>query len=146
MPFRAQLEECYVLNPYLKLNSSDTFRAQLKEHQQSHLWSTTKSLVDHASEKPTPNAAAVKSPSGGHVPLGAKRLKTINHSNHRLAGQPTPSGANTPIDLKSYKYRLARHPSLPGASHLIKLPRVELSPDGLNTTARRHTSTCDVLV
>jgi len=25
MPFRAQLEECHVFNPYLELNSSDTF-------------------------------------------------------------------------------------------------------------------------
>jgi len=31
MPFRAQLEECYVLNPYPELNSRDTFQAQLKE-------------------------------------------------------------------------------------------------------------------
>ncbi|QCD78837.1 hypothetical protein DEO72_LG1g2473 [Vigna unguiculata] len=27
MPFRAQLEECHVLNPYSELNSRDTFRA-----------------------------------------------------------------------------------------------------------------------
>jgi len=31
MPFRAQLEECHVLNPYPELNSRDTFWAQLKE-------------------------------------------------------------------------------------------------------------------
>jgi len=32
MPFRAQLVECHVLNPYPELNSRDAFRAQLKEH------------------------------------------------------------------------------------------------------------------
>jgi len=37
MPFPAQLEECHVLNPYPELNSRDTFRAQLKEHQQADL-------------------------------------------------------------------------------------------------------------
>ncbi|QCE00436.1 hypothetical protein DEO72_LG7g1726 [Vigna unguiculata] len=37
MPFRAQLEECHVLNPYPELNSRDTFRAQPKEHQQADL-------------------------------------------------------------------------------------------------------------
>ncbi|QCE03724.1 hypothetical protein DEO72_LG8g1749 [Vigna unguiculata] len=37
MPLRAQLEECHVLNPYPELNSRDTFRAQLTEHQQTHL-------------------------------------------------------------------------------------------------------------
>jgi len=47
MPFRAQLEECHMLNPSPELNSRDTLRAQLKEHQQSHLSSFTKSLADH---------------------------------------------------------------------------------------------------
>jgi len=37
MPFQVQLEECHSLNPYPELNSRDTFRAQLKEHQQPDL-------------------------------------------------------------------------------------------------------------
>jgi len=37
MSFWAQLQECHVLNPYPELNSRDTFRAQLKEHQQAYL-------------------------------------------------------------------------------------------------------------
>jgi len=37
-----------VLTPILSHNSRDTFRATTQGTQQSHLWSITKSLVDHA--------------------------------------------------------------------------------------------------
>ncbi|QCE04510.1 hypothetical protein DEO72_LG8g2546 [Vigna unguiculata] len=47
MPFRAQLKECHVLNPYPELNSRDTFRAQLKEHQQP-TFKASQNPVDHA--------------------------------------------------------------------------------------------------
>jgi len=76
IPFRAQLEECHVLNLYPELNLRDTFCAQLKEHQQSHLWSTTKSLVDHAFRNPEPKTAASKSLGGGHIPPCATSFQT----------------------------------------------------------------------
>ena len=49
---------------------------QLKEHQQSHLWSITISLVDHAHRIKNTNTATVKSPGRGHVPPGAARFQT----------------------------------------------------------------------
>ena len=105
MPFRDQLEECHVLNPYPELG---TFRAQLKEHQQSQLWSITKSVVDHALRHLEPRlqqqnclardtccqALLASDPGWWCVtPLKQSRCR------FRLAGRPSPPGARVPVAL-----------------------------------------------
>jgi len=72
-----------------------------------------------------------KSPSGGHVPLGATSFQTAwrgtrtarrqapnNHKfcNHRPTGQSTPPGGRAPGGYYFHYYRLARTSPPPGAT------------------------------
>jgi len=109
MPFRAQLEECHMLNPYLELNSRDMFRAQLKEHQQSHLWSFTKSLVDHSCRIQQLNAATSKITWRGTHTARRCRSQTARWVMRTAKRQ-------VPQVLLVCRYRLAEPPWPPGAT------------------------------
>ena len=94
-------------------------RAQLKGHvpsstegtKQSHLWSITKSLIDHACRIQQLGLIAAKSPSGGHIPLW-----TTNFCNHHLVGQSTPPGRRAPGGYCFRRYRLEGPSPPPGAT------------------------------
>jgi len=107
MPFRAQLEECTCLTSIPSSNQG--IRSELNSRNPAIL-----PLRHHQKPCRSPykvqylGLTAAKSPSGGHVPLGAIRFQTTwqgtriarrqapqtrKHSSHRLAGQPPPPGA-----------------------------------------------------
>ena len=109
---------------------------QLKEHQQSHLWSITKSLIDHAYRINNPRLQqqnrlagdtyrqvlpASRPPSGGHVPQGTKRLKNSQCCRHRLAEPPSLPRAWVLDAHWCSWYRLAES-SLPPSATLFQSP------------------------
>jgi len=129
--------------------------------QQSYLWSITKSLVDHAYKVQRLGLTAAKSPSGGHIPLGAtsfqtswrgtrttKRQAPKNHKfyNHCPSKQSTPPGIHAPGGYYFRRYRLAGTSPPPGATCTRPSLFFSLSPGGLRYAARRHISTHAVLV
>ncbi|QCD81436.1 hypothetical protein DEO72_LG2g1762 [Vigna unguiculata] len=85
-------------------------------------------------------ATTSRPPGGGHVPPSAKRIKTRKHSSHRLAGQP-PSArrqrSRTPLFLPISLGRL----SLDTRGHELPVPSaLTLSPGGFHIAARCHDS------
>ncbi|QCE03592.1 hypothetical protein DEO72_LG8g1617 [Vigna unguiculata] len=123
MSFRAQLEECHVLNPYPELNSRDTFRATTQGTTTNQPLKHHYSIVDHAHQgkrithllqhhrlaQPMRHQAqqASKPPGGGRVSSGIRRLRKCHYYRHRLVGLPSPLGARKVPDPLHIASRLA---------------------------------------
>jgi len=135
MPFRAQLEECTCLTPIpsstqgirSELNSRNPAILPLKHHQKPcRTPYKVQQLGIIAAKSPSGGhvplgAKASRLPDGGHVPLGAKRLKAHKVYNHRLAGQSTPPSGRCSKNRCSCRRRLAE-PILPSGATQSRTP------------------------
>ena len=78
MPFRAQLNECHVLNPYPELNSWDTFWATTQGTPASRPLRYQRSLVDQAHH----------GKRNAHILQHHRLAQTMRHRAHRTSRPP----------------------------------------------------------
>jgi len=134
MPFRAQLEECTCLTPIS--SSTQGIRSELNSRNPVIL-----PLRLHQKPCRSPyklqylGLTAAKSPSGGHVPLGAIRFQTAWRGT-RTAKRQTPQNNYT-----IYNNRLAKSSPSPGGrcfrDHCSRRYRLAEPPPPLGATESR---------
>jgi len=135
-----QLKEYHVLKfPISSHNSRDTFWAQLKEHQQSHLWSITRSLVDHAYKTSNPTLQQQNRLAGGTRATRRCRFQ-IAWRVMRTTRRQVPQNV--------YCYQVPPGRTLMTARRHMLSASLEfyLLPSGSHYAVRRYTRTSIVLI
>ena len=122
------------LNPILRHNSRDTFRATTQGTPESRPSRRHHNLVGHAHSHKQSTFASPILLSAAHESLGTTRFQTAWRGT-RTARHHTP---RNPLPLH---YRLVGRPSPSGAFRNVDPLEHWLLPSGLNPTAKRHTST-----